>query len=739
MKRLILRIAALGTVVVLGLIAIAQAQRGVKDASPQETAASHADAETDTGAPRPIVPPTDAHPLRKSDGLVSGGNPLRSQPVPESRVVRASEPDAETPPGADIPQMGPDPFTAQMDRQLQATDPPVAERDYSANNVRSQSPALREDDRYAMVSHEQPVPDSSPSLDPPAGLLGPPPTNGASDDRYADRPANEPGRFPESPLARPTARNTSDDLTARAAADDFPQPTRAGLARTLPSASDFPQGTDYSEETSTRADGFLRSAEQDRDGRPAADAVGSGRPGNHQLEGPQSPQLTVEKKAPNEVQVGKAAKCSVIVRNTGNVAAEDVEIRDQVPQGTRLLGTTPEARLEADGELVWRLGTMKPDAEVTVEMELMPTEEGELGSVARVLFSAAATARSVSTKPELVVRTSAPSKALIGEELTLEIEVSNPGTGVATGVVLEEHIPAGLEHPGGTDLEYEVGDLPPGQSRKLELTLHAKKPGPMTNVLSARGDASLSAEHRLNLEVISPELDVAVVGPKRRYLERQAVYQLSVHNPGTAPAEDVELVAHLPAGMKFVQANNAGYYEETSRTVHWQLEQLPVNETGTVELVALPIEAGEQTIHLKGTAAKGLVAEQKQPVMVEGIAAIMFTVADTNDPIEIGGETTYEIRVVNQGSKAATNLRVAVLMPPEMRPVAADGPTRNSVEGSRVLFDGLSRLAPKADTTYRVRAKGVQPGDLRLRVQLLTDEMRTPVTKEVSTRVYTDE
>jgi len=88
----------------------------------------------------------------------------------------------------------------------------------------------------------------------------------------------------------------------------------------------------------------------------------------------------------------------------------------------------------------------------------------------------------------------------------------------------------------------------------------------------------------------------------------------------------------------------------------------------------------------------------------------------------------------------AGGLRVlAVMLPPELRPMAAEGPVRHVANGGRILFDGLARLAPKADTTYRVRVEGLQPGDLRIRVQLLTDEMRSPVTKEESTRVYSDE
>jgi hypothetical protein len=125
--------------------------------------------------------------------------------------------------------------------------------------------------------------------------------------------------------------------------------------------------------------------------------------------------------------------------------------------------------------------------------------------------------------------------------------------------------------------------------------------------------------------------------------------------------------------------------------------------------------------------------------LVEGIAAILFQVADTADPIEVGGETTYEVRVVNQGSKAAANVRLAVDLPPQVKAVAAEGPTRNAVDGNHVVFDGLARLAPKADTTYRVRVKALKPGDLRAKFQLLTDDMQSPVSKEESTRVYADE
>jgi uncharacterized repeat protein (TIGR01451 family) len=457
------------------------------------------------------------------------------------------------------------------------------------------------------------------------------------------------------------------------------------------------------------------------------------------LEGPQAPQLVLQKTAPAEVQVGKPATFQIRLKNTGQVPAQNVEVRDEIPRGTRLLDSTPKASRGVRGELVWNLGTVKPNDEVTIDIQLIPTDEGVLGSKATVSISAEASARTVSTKPQLALKTVVPTRVQIGDEVTMQITVSNPGSGIAQQVVLEERVPPGLQHAAGPELVYEVGSLKPGESRQVDLKLTAAQAGVVANVLVARGEGNLRAEDRVELEVLAPQLDLALEGPKRRYLEREATYTVSVSNPGTAPARQVELIAQLPAGLKFVAANNAGHYEEATRTVHWTLEELPCKETGSVQLTTVPVEPGEQTLRLRGTAEKGLSIEKEHPVVVEGIASPSFEVVDTADPVEAGGETTYEIRVYNQGSKAATNVRVTATLPPEMRVVAVEPPTRQSADANRIAFDPLQRLAPKAETTYRLRVQGIKPGDHRIRVQLLADEIRDPVTKEESTRVYADE
>jgi hypothetical protein len=78
------------------------------------------------------------------------------------------------------------------------------------------------------------------------------------------------------------------------------------------------------------------------------------------------------------------------------------------------------------------------------------------------------------------------------------------------------------------------------------------------------------------------------------------------------------------------------------------------------------------------------------------------------------------------------------VMPPEIKPVSGDGPSKQSIEGQRIAFEPLARLAPKADITYRVVGQCLSPGDLRVQVLLQTDDMAKPVVKEEGTRVYKD-
>ena len=466
-------------------------------------------------------------------------------------------------------------------------------------------------------------------------------------------------------------------------------------------------------------------------------STGRGVPGSRNLEGPQSPQIVLQKRAPDEIQVNVPATFEIIVRNVGTVDATDVVVTDEVPEGTQFDEASPAAE-QAGGSVSWQLGTLKPGDERLLSMVVTPVREGEIGSVARVQFQATATARTTCTKPLLKVTQTAQQTVLAGEYVTFNITINNPGTGAAYDVILEADVPEGLSHQAGSALKHALGTLPPGATRELQLKLLAEKAGLITNQIRVRGKGKVTAVDAIELEVIAPELTLALDGPSRRYLNRDATYTFSVYNPGTAPAKDVELVSYLPKGFKFKEADKQGHYDPRKHAVYWSLTQLPPEQKGLVSLTVVPVETGNHKVRAETRAQQNLSASHEHEVLVSALAELKLTIADSADPIELGKDTVYEIRVTNTGSKDATNVRLVATLPVGMQAVGADGPTREQIDGQNVHFQELTRLATDSSTVYRIQAKGIGVGDQRIKVQVVCEDSQTPTLYEEVTRVYQD-
>jgi uncharacterized repeat protein (TIGR01451 family) len=63
---------------------------------------------------------------------------------------------------------------------------------------------------------------------------------------------------------------------------------------------------------------------------------------------------------------------------------------------------------------------------------------------------------------------------------------------------------------------------------------------------------------------------------------------------------------------------------------------------------------------------------------------------DLADPIEVGGQTTYTINVLNQGAVPATKVVVTALVPEQMEMTGAKGPMSFRQEGRSVVVEPMS-------------------------------------------------
>ncbi len=487
-----------------------------------------------------------------------------------------------------------------------------------------------------------------------------------------------------------------------------------------PPANPFGQ----SEIPSPRSNNSLRSSE------------GKGMPGASALEGAQSAHLTVEKVLPGEVIIDQPATIILAIKNTGKSTAKNITVVDQVPQGAKLLSTSPETFPNENGELLWSLGNLDPNEQTSVEIRILPLREGEIGSVAAVNYSAEASARINVSRPMLKVDVKVPPEVRLGETVNLEITISNPGTATATGIVLVENIPDGLYHKDGKVLEHRsIGTLKPKEEKVLVLPLICTGPGNLVNHLVVKANNNLSVEDKTAIRALAPVLELGIVGPQQRFLERKATYQLVVSNSGTASAQNVDLVATLPAAVKFVSTNQSGVYERQTHTVHWALEELPSREAGEIELVVLPSQIGEHSIRFTGNGQNNLKAESVKSMTIDGLPALSFEVVGSSNLVEVGKDVVYEISVANKGTKAANNVKVQARLSEGMTFVKAEGSPSQS-NGGVVAYSPLSQLEAKGEKVFKITARCNTDGDHRISVQIISDDLGSPITKEESTRVF---
>jgi uncharacterized repeat protein (TIGR01451 family) len=318
------------------------------------------------------------------------------------------------------------------------------------------------------------------------------------------------------------------------------------------------------------------------------------------------------------------------------------------------------------------------------------------------------------------------------------LTVSNPGDGVAEQVKVHAQLSEGLEHAKGNKVDFEIGNLNPGESRSVQLICATKTGGEQKCDALAEAEGGLKGQDLAMINVIMPRLDLAIAGPGLRYLDRKATYTLKVTNPGDAPATNVSVADVVPAGFKFLSATDGGRHDFATRTVSWFVGEVGPGQTKEVKFEVVAVNPGEFHHKASAQAARGLKTDAELLSRVEGLSAILLEVVDTEDPIEVGGDTAYEIRITNTGSKTETDIKLICTIPEKMEFKNAQGPCKCKEEGKVIVFDARPKLAPRADAIFRVNVKALQAGDVRFKASITSTNLVEPVLEMEATRIYSD-
>ena len=457
----------------------------------------------------------------------------------------------------------------------------------------------------------------------------------------------------------------------------------------------------------------------------------------HSSNGPQTPLVTIAWEKQGDINVGQKCQFDLVVKNSGNTPARDVEIEASFPDSVRLTAARPMPA-ERDRRLIWTFPLLTAGQEQRIHISLIPSRRGPLAVKAFVRITGAADGLFSVKEPLLKIEVSGPKKVLVGEPASQTIIVSNPGSGTATNVTVEALLPPGLEHPRGKRLITQIGALSPGESRKVRLALAAVKGGSQAVRVNATADAGLTRRTRTDVTVVAPVLTAKIEGPKLRYIGRTARYRLTVTNDAAAESDNVRVRHQIPDGFRFRHADHGAKYDTAHKTVHWFVGHLdPGQSVGlNVELVATRL--GRFDHQVTATSEHGTPARGKLQTRIEGTAALELKIVERYDPVEVGTTTSYEVRVHNAGSKAAQNVGVSCELTSGVKLAGATGPTDYISENGMIIFKSLKTLAPGKSVTYRVDVRGTAAGSHRFRVRLASDSIKQPLITEELTNFYAE-
>jgi len=449
----------------------------------------------------------------------------------------------------------------------------------------------------------------------------------------------------------------------------------------------------------------------------------------------QAPAVTVEWRKQTDLNVGQECMCHLIVKNSGQTAAKDMEVQAYFPESIRLLNAKP-APSTSDRYLGWNVDELKPGEERTIEITMVPLQRGDINTRAEVRFSGIANGRFAVAEPMLDVSLEGPKEVLLGESAAQTVTVSNPGTGIASHVQIEAIIPEGLEHARGQRLQMDLGNLNPGESRSVRLALAASKGGPQHLMVNARAESGLARSTSSDVQVIAPNLTAEIHGPGLRYLGRQGQFVMSVTNAGEAPSDNVQMRYKMPSGFDFVSADRGAQYDPATGLVTWFVGRLEQGQKSEIKVTLLARQSGEFKHLARASSEHGAMADAEFTTMVEGTPSLAVQVKDLEDPVEVGSEMAYEIRVKNEGSASAKAVTLTCELADGTSLVTAEGPAEYLAERNTIVFRGLPEVGAGQTVVFKVKIKAATGGNLRFRAHLSSESISEPLTAEEMTKFY---
>ena len=504
-----------------------------------------------------------------------------------------------------------------------------------------------------------------------------------------------------------------------------------------------------------------------------------------------STELSIHVQGPPQAGVGTTVTYRLQVTNPADTVAQDVVVADQAPPGLVFVNSNPASEPGSAGQQ-WRLGDVAARGTSAIEANYRVAEAGDFSYCATVNSASGTSARDcIATRSgaaavaQLEIAVMGPPSAVVGSDAQFDIQVTNRSATPATGLVVTDRYERGLQHAMyASPIEKDLGDLPPGTTTRLAVTLRITEPGELCQEIVVRGNGGVEASKRTCITATaaseppstepessggiqppsgtqpnpaqqpdtephtgrSVKLSVQINGQSRRALGETVRFTIDVTNPGPESIEEIVIANHFETSLQPEQATEGSSW--IASALGWKIDSLAVGKTIRREIVFKSLREAPQACNRVTVTGRGIdavteeacaeiVGEQSETPGAEpaGQAApISVSVAETADPVKVGGETTYQVLVENKSEQSQFDMALSATFGDELKLEGLSSPVEGRVRPTGVQFPALRELRAGETATFEFRMKAVRAATARFKVDV-TSRGQKSVSAEQTTEI----
>ncbi len=387
------------------------------------------------------------------------------------------------------------------------------------------------------------------------------------------------------------------------------------------------------------------------------------------------------------------------------------------------------------------------------------------------------TASTSNTRAQLDVSVYGPTTAVVGSQAQFEIQVVNRGAAAATGIVVTDRFDSTLQHAQvSSPIERDLVDLPPGTTGRLLLTLKVVEAGNACQEISVSANGGVTATTRYCLTAVeaptnqpaeepsaaaarpatappvalstprpsgNSPLAVAIDGPPKATAGGTAKFTIQVANDSPDTLEDVEVSSTFETALQPAQATKG--YAWKGNALAWKIASLESGKSLRRDVEFKCLRSAPRACTRVDVSAHGVQPSTADTCLeIVGIetpaaqqpGAVTVSVADTVDPVKVGGETTYQVILSNPTDQPAFDVTMNVSFGDEIRFEGMNGPVEGAIGANAIRFIPIRELrAGETALSFELRFKGVRPGTARLHVEVTSRGQPKSVTADHTTQI----